>query len=161
MSGRFRSIRNNSFEKGTSLVEVLVVLALIGILSALIMPRAGFNKDYFLLQTSARKMAINMRLAQSHAIATNSATKLVFYHQVDIYYVELSGESDWFTLPEGTSIVAINFPLVYNRPTLSFNYYGIPNQGGSVWLRNKRGDSLYIIVTPITGRVRIAKTPPG
>ena len=159
--GRFFFPGEGNHEKGATLIEVLTVLALIGILSAMLMPKTGFNKEFFLLQASARSMAIHMRLAQSHAIATNSSSRLVYYQQENIYYVELSGEKEWVYLPEGISIVAINFPLVYNRHTLRFNYYGVPNQGGHVLLRNHGGDRQYIIITPVTGRVRTATTAPG
>jgi len=37
---------------------------------------------------------------------------------------------------------------------------GVPSMGGTVTLKNKRGKVLYVIMTPVTARVRISPNPP-
>ena len=145
---------------GVSLLELLVVISLLGILALIVFPAAGMGKDYYLLETTARSLAVNMRLAQSHAVTTNQATFLVFYRFSNRYYVELSGKKEWINIPEEIYICAINFPKAGGWETLRFNSLGTPNRGGHIGLENRRGDKLYVIITPVTGRVRISKSPP-
>ncbi|UNC92564.1 GspH/FimT family pseudopilin [Candidatus Contubernalis alkaliaceticus] len=150
----------NNQQKGFSLIEVLLVLTILGILTAVVIPVLDMVLDYHSLDTTAGKMAANMRLAQSHAITTNQFTRLVFHRFSNLYMVELSLVKEWIDIPQGISICAINFPKSGGRETLTFNSLGTPNQGGHVGLENRRGDKLYVIITPVTGRVRISKNPP-
>ncbi len=146
--------------KGFSLIEVLLVLTLLGILTAVAIPGMGMAVEHYLLDTTARKIAANMRLAQSHAITTNHFTRIIFYRFSNLYLVDLSGDREWIEIPEEIHICAINFPKTGGWETLTFNSLGTPNRGGHVGLENRRGDKLYVIITPVTGRVRISKTPP-
>lgn len=155
----FKGLRKNC--GGSSLAELLMVLALISLLSVLAIPTLGVQKEKNRLEATAKTIAMQMRLAQSHAVAANSTGRLVFYPFSGLYYVELSGQREWVYLPEELSIVAINFALIYNRRELSFNMLGVPNQGGYMSLKNAREDKIYIIITPVTGRVRVSRHPPG
>lgn len=146
--------------EGVSLMELLVVISLLGIIALIAFPAVGMGMDYYLLETTARSLAVNMRLAQSHAVTTNHVTYLVFFRMSNLYYVELSGNKEWVDIPEEIRICAINFPRTGGWETLSFNSIGTPNQGGHIGLENRKGDKLYVIITPVTGRVRISKNPP-
>lgn len=147
--------------RGSSLAELLVVLALLSLLSAAALPAVGRQREKKLLETTAETIAMHMRLAQGHAVASNSTARLIFYTFSHMYYVELSGQREWVYLPAELSIVAINFPLIYNRRELSFNMLGVPNQGGYISLKDEREEKIYVIITPVTGRVRISRYPPG
>ncbi|PKM83636.1 MAG: hypothetical protein CVU88_01965 [Firmicutes bacterium HGW-Firmicutes-13] len=146
--------------KGASLFEILLILALLCLLTSMAYPKIGGNREYLQLESAARSLALDMRLAQSHAVTTNSATRLVFYRFSNLYYVELSSKREWVSIPEEINIAFINFPKIGGRETLSFNFLGTPNQGGHVGLQNENGDTLYVIITPVTGRVRIGKEAP-
>ncbi len=146
---------------GHSLAELLVVLALLSLLSLAVFPALGPVREERLLKATAETIAMHMRLAQGHAVAENAVGKLVFYELAGIYYIDLTGQPrQWVYLPEELSIIAINFPIVYNRRELSFNPLGVPSQGGHVGLGDSRGSRIYVIITPVTGRVRISRTPP-
>ena len=147
--------------RGSSLMELLLVLALLSLITLAVFPALGRQREERLLISTGETAAMHMRLAQGHAVATNSTARLVFYQFSGIYYVELSGQREWVFLPEGVSIVAINFPLVYNRRELSFNPLGVPNQGGHLGLKDEKGNRFYVIITPVTGRVRVSRTPPA
>jgi hypothetical protein len=157
--GVLNGLRKNC--SGSSLAELLMVVALISLLSAAAIPALRSQREKKLLEATAGTIAMHMRMAQGHAVATQTTGRLVFYTFSDIYYVELSGEREWVYLPEEISIVAINFALIYNRRELSFNMLGVPNQGGHMSLKNARGEKIYIIITPATGRVRVSRDPPG
>ncbi len=147
-------------QRGMTFLEVLVVVTIIGMLTAIATPQLMSSLDYFQLDATARKLAIDIRLAQSHAIKTNSNTRLYFYVLNDIYNIELSGKKDWVILPENIIISSTTFQEENNIPRVRFNNLGNPSGGGTVVLRNKKGDRLYVITTPVTGRVRISKEPP-
>ncbi len=147
-------------QDGVSLMELLAAVSMLGIIAMIVFPAVGMGMDHYLLETTARSLAVNMRLAQSHAFTTRHHTFLVFYRFTNQYYVELSGKKEWVHIPDELRICALNFPISGGRETLSFNSTGAPNRGGHVGLENRRGDKLYVIITPVTGRVRISKTPP-
>ncbi len=147
-------------QRGMTFLEVLVVITLIAILTAIATPQMMSSLDYFKLDATARKLAIDIRLAQSHAIKTNSNTRVYFYVLNDIYNIQLSGKNNMVILPESIIISSTTFQQENNVPRVRFNYLGNPSGGGTVVLRNKRGDRLYVITTPVTGRVRISKEPP-
>ncbi len=147
--------------RGTSLLELLVVIALLGILTSLAYPKVGSSREHYILENTAWEIAYNMRMAQGHALKTGRTTRLTFYPSVNMYSIRLPEGREWIYLPDGVYILAINFPQVNGFETLTFNFLGTPNQGGSVYLANGRGDCWYrVIVTPVTGRVRVARIFP-
>ncbi|GEM_PF-454701 len=147
-----------SQKRGTSLLEVMLVIVLLGILTSIVYPKMGGNREYYMLESTARNLAVHMRRAQSHAITASQRTQVAFF--TNFYYVELSGEREWITIPEKINIVYNNFPEQFNIRTLSFNNLGAPNKGGRIAFENEKGDRLYVIVTPVTGRVRIGSEAP-
>lgn len=144
---------------GVTLVELLTVVALLGILLAVAFPLAR-GVAVWSLRAAASEMAVRMREARMTAIACGQTCTLTFYTFSNRYRVADSSGTAWVLLPEGVSIASTNFPLVNNRPTLYFRYTGAPNRGGHVALRDHDGNRLYVIVTPVTGRVRVDSSPP-
>jgi hypothetical protein len=61
------------------------------------------------------------------------------------------------SLPPGVDLVWTNFP--YDQ--LGFNTMGVPvPRGGTLALCDRSGRYLYVVVTSVTGRVRVATAPP-
>ena len=152
--------KESGWGKGYVLVEVMLIIVMLGILAAVAFPRIGGSKEQHLLEATARTLMVNIRQVQGHAITESYRSEILFSHHHNSYYVELSGEGEWVTLPGKISMFYNNFPEVNHRQTLSFNYLGAPNRGGRVGFKNERGDKLYVIVTPVTGRVRMGSDPP-
>lgn len=145
--------------RGTTLLELLVVITILGILTSIVLP-AYRGITMWSKRTAARELAVRIREVRHVAITSGLNCTITFYDYSKQYRVDLPGERLWIQLPEGVSIVANNFPLVSNRPTLYFRYTGAPNRGGHVVLRDTQGTFLYVIVTPVTGRVRVDSKPP-
>ncbi|MDW7651438.1 MAG: hypothetical protein SCK29_03640 [Bacillota bacterium] len=144
---------------GLMLLELLVVLVIVGILTAVTVP-AFRGLGSWQLRTATHELAHRIRETRQTAIACGLSCRVVFYELSGMYRVVLPDGSEYIYMPEGISYVANNFPEDNGRPTLSFRYTGAPNRGGHVGLGDTQGRKLYVIVTPVTGRVRIDTSPP-
>ncbi len=145
---------------GVTLVELAVVLLVLSLLLAVVVPLA-LHSSYWSLKVAANQLAACIRETRYRAIVDGVNCYLVFY-QFNHRYKRIYPEgTSWVRLPEGVELSHVNFPLAMeNRPTLYFRPTGAPNIGGHVALRDKKGNRLYVIVRPVTGRVRIDTVPP-
>lgn len=143
-----------------TLAELLVVLSLLMILLAFAVPwwrQAGHRR----LDSAALELAAVIREARTLAIVEGYRVYIVFYSFNRRYKMETPYDTVWYSLPEGISYGGNNFPLdLDGRPALSFRYTGAPSAGGHVTLKDEAGRRRYVIVTPVTGRVRVDKVPP-
>ncbi|NLM46285.1 MAG: prepilin-type N-terminal cleavage/methylation domain-containing protein [Firmicutes bacterium] len=146
-------------KKGFTLLEILVVLLLLAIVAALAVPAVSALASWR-LQTAVREMASDMREVRETAITHGLTCSLVFYEAGGRYRLNLLGGTVWRELPQGVSFAAVNFLEVDRRPTLAFRFTGAPNRGGHLALSDAKGRKKYIIVTPVTGRVRVDDNPP-
>ncbi len=144
--------------QGYTLTELIVVLALLGLLTALAVPALSHLAAPQNLDLAARELAVNMRLARQKAI-TSGATQIIEFHlHSDTYRVKDTGTNEAFKvkLPEGVSYGFINFPKTGGFPCLSFLKSGAPSRGGTVSFAGPGGLNKHVIITPATGRVRIS-----
>lgn len=144
---------------GFTLVELLLVLALVGILSLVAVPQANRLQASFNLQRAARELAATIRELQNRAVVEERAYYIQFIyspdHSRDGYRTGPFGESGSFrALPRGISI-AYNY--LQPKTPLLFYPSGSPNVGASIPLENKLGDLLTVKVMVATGRVRVVK----
>ncbi|NLZ38870.1 MAG: hypothetical protein GX893_04600 [Firmicutes bacterium] len=144
--------------KGITFVELLVVLLLLAVLTGLAVPLVQ-DLGSWPLRTAAHEIANAMQEARLTAITHGLSCTMVFYDLNGCYRLDLPHGTQWVDLPAEITMIA-NLPTVNNRPTLYFRYTGAPNQGGYIRLQDSAGRRLYIIVTPVTGRVRIDSSPP-
>jgi prepilin-type N-terminal cleavage/methylation domain-containing protein len=144
--------------KGFTLIELLAVLAVTALLAAVIWPRvAVFSR--WKLETAASSLASDLRLARQEAITTGKVCKTVFFVYTNRYQLRLPGEVRWIALPEGIYFEG-STTFQGSPPYVHFNMLGRPSGGGTVILKSHKGDKLYVIVTPVTGRVRVSRMPP-
>lgn len=145
--------------KGYSLAEVLVVLAIAALVLLLVFP-VHRQLGGWPLQGATLELTARIREMRHAAIAGGQQTEVVFFLFNGMYRARCPERTTWARLPEGVTFASINFPSDGVRHTLSFRFTGAPNQGGHVTLRNRAGQRLYVIVTPVTARVRISTEPP-
>ena len=148
------------YGNGYTLAELLVVVAIIGIVVLIALP-VHRQVTGWPLQGAALELSARVREMRHAAIASGQRTELVFFLFDGLYWVSCPERVTLVRLPVGVSFAAINFPSDGVRHTLSFRFTGAPNQGGHVALRNRAGQRLYVIVTPVTARVRVAEQPPS
>lgn len=147
----------NKIRGGYSLIELLAVLVLLGLVASLAMPRLG-GLPHWQQEATSRRMAGELRLLRQEAIGSGITYRMEFYVHVNRYTLNRSGKREWVNLPQGVSFEG-NTTFSGMPPSVSFNHLGRPASGGTVILRS--GDyRRYVIVAPVTGRVRISRSPP-
>jgi len=149
-------------EQAYTLVELLCVIGLLSLLLLIAVPAMADFGTSRNLEIAARTMATDLRKTQQKAITAGWSQYVEFRTDAggkDIYRLKDGKTSKYvnISLPEGISIQANNFPLSGSVKTLIFTRNGAAIPGGTVTLQNKSGKKISVIVTPGTGRVRVAE----
>jgi len=98
-------------QKGFTLIEILLVLAVLGIVTAMAIP--SFTRSFAQLQLrdAANDVAYVMRYAQSRAINTRRPLKLMFDEQLTSYWLEEAIQES----EEGDEEVSVDYKPVSSR----------------------------------------------
>lgn len=145
---------------GFSLLELLVVVALISMICAMSMMRLGNGLAEQELSAAALEMAADLRWMQQ--VSTNSPVSAggSFFCMV----FEGAGGGSYY-VREGVQIRKRSFLPASVKfgnapPILSFSASGSPVSGQTIMLYSRSlGKTLYVIVAAVTGRVRVSATP--
>ncbi len=149
-------------KNGFTIIELVIVMALFGAILAIALPRLT-SISRWQLEGAAGKMAGDLRLARSEAIFSGKVCRVTFFIYSGLYRLTLAENNQMIQLPEeiffqGQTTFATDDS---DNPFVYFTALGRPSRGGTVILESRNGDKRYIIVTPVTGRVRISKDPPS
>lgn len=148
---------------GYSLVELLVVVGISFLVLVVVFPVYKSSNTHHALFMAARQMAQDIRACQQENMcAPGMSVEIVFDVVGDCYYLA-SGVKTLrkVVLPAGVDLAAVRFSNRGNA--LSFNSSGVPRPGGGTVTLKSRDESsfYYVIVAPVTGRVRVSPTPPA
>ena len=149
-------IHSNNRNKGYTLIELMVVVGIIALLLGL-----SINGLYNLIQWSklnraAALLSSELKNTQSRAFYEGVYYKLQFWPTLDRYRIYRQTVLYKEIQLEDIDMFNVNF----TDNNLYFYPNGVPSMGGTVTLKNKRGKILYVIMTPVTARVRISPNPP-
>jgi len=146
--------------KGYTLIELMVVVGIISLLLGL-----SLNGLYNLIQwsklnTAAALLSSELKDAQSRAFYEGVSYKIDFWEPLDRYRVYKQKEG-YYEVYKDIQLEDIDlFNTNFTNDRVNFNPNGSPSMGGTVTLKNKRGKILYVIMTPVTARVRVSPDPP-
>ena len=149
-------IHSTNRNKGFTLIELMVVVGIISLLLAL-----SLNGLYNLIQwnklnTAAAILSSELKNTQSRAFYEGVYYKLQFWPTLDRYRIYKQSELIDDIILKDIDLFNTNF----TDNNLYFYPNGVPSMGGTVTLKNKRGKVLYVIMTPVTARVRVSLEPP-
>lgn len=146
-------MRASRREGGFTLIEVLVVLAIMGMVAGLVATRGPVRSAGLDLRAAAGEVARTLRLARTQAIAANAAVPVLLDPAAGLYRV---GDRPARHVPAGVvlSVVAV---VGAGPPTITFAPDG-SSSGGRVELASgvRR---MQVGVEWLTGRVVVADAP--
>lgn len=172
---------------GFTLLELMVVITLMGILSAMIIPEMRGTFEHALLRSSARQFASVIELASSRAITLNRMHRVRFDHATGHFRVERPGKTQDGDLrpikdipggegeidtrirvdihkkgteePEenGGEPVSTSEELERNEREALEFYSDGTASAAEVRLHDRQGFSLVLRINPITSRVKISE----
>ncbi|MEN3202708.1 MAG: hypothetical protein ABDK87_03110 [Atribacterota bacterium] len=139
------------------LFEVIFVLFLSSLLCVLAVPTLYHLQRKLALLSAAHQIASVIRLARIEAIEGGVQTRVIFdIVGNSLFFRGKEGKSTRYRMPNGVFLYTTNLP----SHEVLFLPQGIPLCGGTIVLRAK-ADRKYIIITPVTGRVRLSDAPPS
>ena len=147
--------------KGYTLIELMVVVGIIILLLGLSLNGLNNLIQWNKLNTAAALLSSELKNTQSRAFYEGVYYKIEFYATFDCptlnrYRIYKQTELCEEIRLEGVELFKTNF----TNNKVFFYPNGVPSMGGTVTLKNKRGKLIYVIMTPVTARVRISPTPP-
>ena len=145
-------------KRGVTLIELVVVMAIIAIGAAFVAPNIGAWIPNYRLRGVARDVTSNLRLAQMKAISTNREYQVSFNPGAGTYILQYRHTDGvtWLddgvtqTLPSGVLISNMTFPG--NKAQFNPNS---TSSTGRMTLTNTKGSNKTITLTPATGRAKI------
>ncbi len=148
---------------GFTLVEMLVVLAIVAMLLGISLPfTSGFGKG-LRIKTSARAVMGTLRVARSNAITHREENTVVFDVEEGEYWIEDSNgaifekkrrlsRSIEFKVPEDEE----SDPITFEEDKVTFYSTGaIKGISGSITIADKRNESRTISIIGSTGKITI------
>lgn len=164
------ALTSNRDTAGFTLLEVLVVLVLVSVITAVAAPAVGTGVQTLRLQSAARHVAAALRLARGRAIRQQEVYFVTFDReegQVTIASGDLDDQRS-FDLPQGVRLekaVLLNDtdraePSSPDQVTFFFSPNGAA-QALEVRLVNARGRSLRVVQDAFRRSPRIEPVPPG
>ena len=149
-------VHSTNRDKGFTLIELMAVVGIIALLLGLSLNGLNSLIQWNKLNVAAAILSSELKSAQAMAFYQGIYYKLQFWPTLDRYRIYRQTELIQDIILADIDLFNTNFTdnKVFFYPS------GVPGQGGTVTLKNKIGKVLYVIMTPVTARVRVSPEPP-
>jgi len=144
-------------ERGVTLIEVAVVMAIVAIMGLFMAPAIGEWIDNYRIRQAARDISSTLQQAKMKAISSRMAYRVGFNVVDEAYQLwQNDPDSGWITegnantAPRGVDIDNTDF----TADTVQFNPNGIPSENGTITIDNEKGKQYQVNVNPV-GRISI------
>ena len=154
-------IHSTNRNKGFNLIELMVIVGIIALLLGLSLNGLNYLIQWNKLNTAAAILSSELKNTQSKAFYEGVYYKIEFYATFDcptLNKYRIFKESEPYKEVHLGDIELYKTKFTDNK--VYFYPNGVPSMGGTVTLKNKRGKVLYVIMTPVTARVRVSPNPP-
>ena len=150
-----------SLKIGFSLLELVVVLAIITTLAAIAVPRYQMSLARYRADLAARRIVVDLTYAQTSAKAASSSQHVIFYANEERYELvgisPLDGDAGQYTIrlsekPYEADITSADFG---GDAQITFDGWAMPDSGGAVII-NVGSEQRTITVDAETGRASIS-----
>ena len=153
--------RRTNHNKGYTLIELIVTVGIISLMLGLGINGLDYLIQWNKLNIAAAFLSSELKNTQSRAFYEGVYYKIEFYAIFDCptlnrYRIYKQTELYKEIKLESVELFKTNF----TNNKVFFYPNGVPSMGGTVTLKNKRGKVLYVIMTPVTARVRVSTEPP-
>jgi general secretion pathway protein H len=155
---------------GFSLIELMVVLVVLSVLTALVVPQFGGTYSDAVLRASARKLIAVLQLAYSQAVTTGRVHRVQLDTETCRYWLEAprpDGDRQFAPVTNVTGAAGLLDPRIRMRlevaaagrdrtaPILTFRPDGTAT-ACEVHLHDREGFAVVVRVDPVTSRVRVS-----
>lgn len=142
---------------GVTLIELMMVLAIIVIIGTISLPRFDRVLETYKLKTDARQVAWVLRSARQEAITTGTTQMVTFKPNLNCYIKYGTTATTYKLSPDIVfSPLGYTFEKSGGYPICGFTSTGaVTPKAGKIILENKYGKRISVIVNPSAGRVRI------
>lgn len=144
-------------QRGFSFIELLVVLSILAILTAIAVPRIGDSVTVRELEDAAQQLAADIRWTEQQAV---NRTFEMTSPMITLYSTGYAIEAGLGNHLKPFTIFPTSVQLVGTNPPIAFRLDGKPVTGTTITLQSKRKPTLFrfVIVLATTGRIRVVNS---
>lgn len=151
-----KSIRRG-LRRGVSLLELVIVILIIGILSAAAIPRYSQSLDHAHVRMAARRIIADFALARQRALTASTPVEIAFDALTSSYSLsnttDLNNSGAPYAVelaksPYKAQLASVDFE---GDSEVQFDHFGQPSRGGTVVV-SAGSHQLSIALDPLTGQ---------
>lgn len=124
--------------RGFSLLELVVVLSIVGALSAIAIPRFASAITHYRVESAAQRLVLDLEYARKHAMHTAMSQTVALnvagdrYELVGVQHLDQSSKPYVVELSEAPYQARIVSAVFGGDAEVIFDIHGVPDSGGQV-----------------------------